>query len=53
MVMGQLLRPAPESLLVGEAVSRRVNSVQSNDDPACLAIEPEAELATHQGALFS
>ncbi|MXY79777.1 MAG: SOS response-associated peptidase [Chloroflexi bacterium] len=47
-----LLRPAPESLLVGEAVSRRVNSVR-NDDPACLALEPEAELATHQGALFS
>ncbi len=57
-VVWELLRPAPESLLVGEAVSRRVNSVR-NDDPDCLALDPEAELATQtplgtrQGALFS
>ena len=57
VVLG-LLRPAPESLLVGEAVSRRVNSVR-NDDPDCLSLDPDAELATQtplgtrQGALFS
>ena len=57
VVLG-LLRPAPESLLVGQAVSRRVNSVR-NDDPDCLTLDPEAELATQtplgveQGALFS
>ena len=57
-VVRGLLRPAPESLLVGEAVSRRVNSVR-NDDPDCLTLDPEAELAvqtplaTRQGALFS
>jgi putative SOS response-associated peptidase YedK len=54
----ELLRPAPQSLLVGEPISRRVNSVR-NDDPDCLILEPEAEpatqtpLASRQGALFS
>ena len=57
-VVRGLLRPAPESLLVGQAVSRRVNSVR-NDDPDCLSLDPDAELATQtplgtrQGALFS
>ena len=57
-VVRGLLRPAPESLLVGQAVSRRVNSVR-NDDPDCLSLDPDAELVTQtplgaeQGALFS
>lgn len=45
-----LLRPASDDLLVGEAVSPRVNSVK-NDDPACLEIQPQVETAS-QGALF-
>ncbi len=42
-----LLHPAPETLLVATAVSKRANTVE-HDDPACLAeaeaeAEPEAE----------
>lgn len=45
-----LMRPAHEAMLVGEPVSRRVNSVK-NDDPDCLLVQPETELAS-QGELF-
>lgn len=49
-IVQPLLRPAGDDVLVGEPVSRRVNAV-TNDDPACLTIEPSLETA-QQSPLF-
>ena len=45
-----LLMPAATDLLIAEPVPRRLNSV-ANDDPDCLALQPQMETAT-QSALF-